>query len=167
MRQPILIERDAQVATITLNNPDKLNAMDLSMWQGLTEAIRGLSADDTLRCVVLRGAGDKAFAAGADIAEFDTMRANAAQAQRYGEITNATMRAIAECRHPTVAAIGGVCVGGGDVWAKTGPAASRALKARITNKRLIIIGTLVGNDSSATGVRSKRALRLCATPCIG
>ncbi|SOY79509.1 putative Enoyl-CoA hydratase/isomerase [Cupriavidus taiwanensis] len=113
MRQPILIERDAQVATITLNNPDKLNAMDLSMWQGLTEAIQGLSADDTLRCVVLRGAGDKAFAAGADIAEFDTMRANAAQAQQYGEITNATMRAIAECRHPTVALIQGACVGGG------------------------------------------------------
>lgn len=95
MRQPILIERDAQVATITLNNPDKLNAMDLSMWQGLTEAIQGLSADDTLRCVVLRGAGDKAFAAGADIAEFDTMRA------------------IAECRHPTIALIQGACVGGG------------------------------------------------------
>ncbi|AEI81090.1 enoyl-CoA hydratase EchA [Cupriavidus necator N-1] len=113
MRQPILIERDAQVATITLNNPDKLNAMDLSMWQGLTEAIQGLSADDTLRCVVLRGAGDKAFAAGADIAEFDTMRANAAQAQQYGEITNATMRAIAECRHPTIALIQGACVGGG------------------------------------------------------
>ncbi|WP_373380047.1 enoyl-CoA hydratase-related protein [Cupriavidus nantongensis] len=113
MRQPILIERDAQVATITLNNPDKLNAMDLSMWQGLTEAIQSLSADDTLRCVVLRGAGDKAFAAGADIAEFDTMRANAAQAQQYGEITNATMRAIAECRHPTIALIQGACVGGG------------------------------------------------------
>ncbi|WP_444632809.1 enoyl-CoA hydratase-related protein [Cupriavidus oxalaticus] len=113
MRQPILIERDAQVATITLNNPDKLNAMDLSMWQGLTEAIQDLSADDTLRCVVLRGAGDKAFAAGADIAEFDTMRANAAQAQQYGEITNATMRAIAECRHPTIALIQGACVGGG------------------------------------------------------
>ncbi|WP_265920511.1 enoyl-CoA hydratase-related protein [Cupriavidus nantongensis] len=113
MRQPILIERDAQVATITLNNPDKLNAMDLSMWQGLTDAIQSLSADDTLRCVVLRGAGDKAFAAGADIAEFDTMRANAAQAQQYGEITNATMRAIAACRHPTVALIQGACVGGG------------------------------------------------------
>ncbi|WP_029048632.1 enoyl-CoA hydratase-related protein [Cupriavidus sp. amp6] len=113
MRQPILIERDAQVATITLNNPDKLNAMDLSMWQGLTEAIQSLSADDTLRCVMLRGAGDKAFAAGADIAEFDTMRANAAQAQQYGEITNATMRAIAECRHPTIALIQGACVGGG------------------------------------------------------
>jgi len=113
MRQPILIERDAQVATITLNNPDKLNAMDLSMWQGLTEAIQSLSADDTLRCVVLRGAGDKAFAAGADIAEFDTMRANAAQAQQYGEITNTTMRAIAECRHPTIALIQGACVGGG------------------------------------------------------
>jgi enoyl-CoA hydratase/carnithine racemase len=113
MRQPILIERDGQIATITLNNPDKLNAMDLAMWQGLSAAVQTLSADDQLRCLVLRGAGDKAFAAGADIAEFETLRANAAQAQRYGEITHATMRAIAECRHPTIALIQGACVGGG------------------------------------------------------
>src|SRR5262245_10662509 len=65
-----------------------------------------------------------------------------------------------------VVCVGGgvVCGGGGDVWAKTGPAASRALKARITNKRLIIIGTLVGNDSSATGVHSKRALPAMCNP---
>lgn len=113
MRQPILIERDGQIATVTLNNPEKLNALDLPMWQGLTDAMVALSADDSLRCVVLRGAGDKAFAAGADIEEFRTRRFSAAQAREYGHITHATMRAIAECRHPTLALIQGACVGGG------------------------------------------------------
>nr|WP_315598766.1 enoyl-CoA hydratase-related protein [uncultured Cupriavidus sp.] len=113
MRQPILIERDGQIATVTLNNPEKLNALDLSMWQGLTDAMVTLSADDTVRCVVLRGAGDKAFAAGADIEEFRTRRFTAAQSREYGRITHATMRAIADCRHPTLALIQGACVGGG------------------------------------------------------
>ncbi|MGO4331239.1 enoyl-CoA hydratase-related protein [Cupriavidus sp. 2TAF22] len=113
MRQAILIEYDERVATITLNNPEKLNALDLGMWQGLTEAMQALSANDELRCIVLRGAGDKAFAAGADIEEFTRMRSNAAQAEGYAQITHAAMEAIAGSRHPTIALIQGACVGGG------------------------------------------------------
>ncbi|QET05073.1 enoyl-CoA hydratase/isomerase family protein [Cupriavidus pauculus] len=113
MRQPILTEREGQIATVTLNNPEKLNALDLGMWQGLTETMTALSADDSVRCVVLRGAGDKAFAAGADIEEFRTRRFTRDQAREYGEITHATMRAIQDCRHPTIALIQGACVGGG------------------------------------------------------
>jgi len=75
--------------------------------------MRELHADESLRCIVLRGAGGKAFAAGADIAEFHSERANARQAKQYGEDIAASMRALAECRHPTVALIQGACVGGG------------------------------------------------------
>ncbi|GAB7547617.1 enoyl-CoA hydratase-related protein [Cupriavidus sp. CuC1] len=113
MRQAILIEYDERIATITLNNPDKLNALDLGMWQGLTQAFQTLSANDDLRCIVLRGAGDKAFAAGADIEEFTRMRSSSAQAQDYAQVTHAAMEAIAGSRHPTVAMIQGACVGGG------------------------------------------------------
>lgn len=113
MRQPILIERDERIATITLNNPDKLNALDLGMWQGLTQAFEELSRDDGLRCIVLRGAGDKAFAAGADIEEFSRTRDTSAKARDYAQITHATMQAIATSRHPTIALIHGACVGGG------------------------------------------------------
>jgi enoyl-CoA hydratase/carnithine racemase len=63
--------------------------------------------------VVLRGAGDKAFAAGADIAEFSSERADSRQAKRYGNLIHDTMRAVASCRHPTLALIKGACVGGG------------------------------------------------------
>ena len=113
MSGPILVSRDGAIATVTLNNPDRFNALNKAMWAGLGESMRQLSADDALRCVVVRGAGDKAFAAGADIAEFAKERANAKQAKHYGTIIHETMQAVARCRHPTVALIKGACVGGG------------------------------------------------------
>jgi len=113
MNEPILVERDGSIATVTLNRPDKRNALTLAMWTALGAAMAELSADDALRCIVLRGAGGKAFAAGADIAEFASVRANAAQAKSYGEAIASAMRAVAACRHPTLARIEGACVGGG------------------------------------------------------
>lgn len=110
---PVLMTRDGAIATVTLNNPARLNALSKPMWHALGAAMRELSADDGLRCVVLRGAGDKAFAAGADIAEFATERADSRQAKSYGELIHATMQAVARCRHPVVALIQGACVGGG------------------------------------------------------
>ncbi|MBB4284637.1 enoyl-CoA hydratase/isomerase family protein [Roseospira goensis] len=110
----ILTSRDdaGLVATVTLNKPDKLNALDLPMWQGLAEAFETLAEDDALRCVVLQGAG-KAFAAGADIGEFDTVRATAQQAKDYDVIMRRALRAVRECPAPVVARIDGACVGGG------------------------------------------------------
>jgi enoyl-CoA hydratase/carnithine racemase len=113
MPDPILVSRDGAVATVALNNPERLNALNKAMWTRLGQTMRQLSADDALRCVVVRGAGDKAFAAGADIAEFARERANAKQAKSYGNLIHETMQAVARCRHPTVALIRGACVGGG------------------------------------------------------
>jgi enoyl-CoA hydratase/carnithine racemase len=113
MAEPVLITRDGAIATVTLNNPGRLNALNRAMWARLGEVMRALSADDALRCVVVRGAGDKAFAAGADIAEFAHERANAKQAKIYGNLIHETMQSVARCRHPTVALIRGACVGGG------------------------------------------------------
>jgi len=113
MSDPILITRDGAIATVTLNNPERLNALNRAMWARLGEVMRTLSADDDLRCVVVRGAGEKAFAAGADIAEFASERANARQAKIYGNLIHETMLSVARCRHPTVAMIRGACVGGG------------------------------------------------------
>ena len=111
--EPILLGRDGAIATVTLNNPDKLNALSFGMWMHLGEIVRELEADDGVRCIVLRGAGEQAFAAGADISEFEKVRANAKVAKDYGNKIEGTMRAVKECRHPTVAMIHGVCVGGG------------------------------------------------------
>ena len=113
MSEPIELQRDGNIATVILNNPDKLNALTLAMWTRLGEVMRALSDDATVRCVVLRGAGDKAFAAGADISEFDRVRTTAAQARLYGKQIHSTMQAVANCRHPTLAMIRGACIGGG------------------------------------------------------
>ena len=113
MTDAVSVERDGAIVTVVLDCPDKLNALSLASWTELVACMRELSADRDLRCVVVRGAGTKAFAAGADIAEFPEVRANAEQGRVYGETIHATMRSIGECRHPTVAMIHGVCVGGG------------------------------------------------------
>jgi len=113
MSDHILTSIDGDIATVTLNRPERLNALNRGMWEALGDTLRQLSADETLRCIVLRGAGGKAFAAGADIAEFATERADARQAKGYGELIHATMQAVARCKHPTVALIEGACVGGG------------------------------------------------------
>jgi enoyl-CoA hydratase/carnithine racemase len=111
--EPASVSRDGAIATVTLNNPERLNALTKAMWTELGAVMRQLSGDDGLRCIVLRGAGEKAFAAGADISEFATERAHSAQARHYGELIHETMQAVARCRHPTVAMIHGACVGGG------------------------------------------------------
>ena len=104
---------EGEIATLTLNNPGKLNAIDLAMWQQLAAAMQRLSDDTTIRCVVIRGAGDEAFAAGGDLEEFVTARTTLDQALHYhGQVAQA-LNAIADCPHPTVALIKGACIGGG------------------------------------------------------
>ena len=108
------VTRDGDIATVALNNPGKLNALTAAMWQALARAMLELSADDALRCIVLRGAGEDAFAAGADIAEFAHARNNFEQGKVYHrEYVFGALTAVGACRHPTVAMIRGPCVGGG------------------------------------------------------
>jgi len=101
------------VATVAIDNPAKLNAVDLGMWQQLAATMAGLAADDSLRCVILRGAGDDAFAAGGDLEEFLTARDTVDRAMHYHGCVGVALRAIADCPHPTIAMIRGACIGGG------------------------------------------------------
>ena len=113
MEETILLQRDGAVATVILNRPEKLNALTRPMWRRLGELFTEVSAEDSVRCVVLRGAGTRAFAPGNDISEFATERSNVEQARAYGEDMRRTIEAIDGCRHPVVAQIHGICVGGG------------------------------------------------------
>ena len=81
MSGEVLLARAGDIATVTLSNPERLNALSLAMWEQLGAHMGKLDQDESLRCIVVRGAGEKAFAAGADIASFATERANAAQAK--------------------------------------------------------------------------------------
>ena len=102
------------VATVTLNNPDKLNAIDAAMWRALRTTMEGLARQEGVRCVIVRGAGVAAFAAGGDIDEFATARATVDDALHYHEgLVAAALDALRTCPLPTVAAISGACIGGG------------------------------------------------------
>lgn len=114
MNGQITIARDAGIATVALSNPTKLNAVNAAMWRELRAAFASLGADPEIRCIVLRGAGDEAFAAGGDIEEFLTVRATLDDALHYHEeLVAAALNSIRDCPVPTVAAIRGACVGGG------------------------------------------------------
>jgi len=113
MNPDVLLGREGDIATLTISNPERLNALSLAMWERLGALAAELDADGSVRCIVVRGAGEKAFAAGADIASFSSERANSRQARDYGTRIAAAMRNVAHCRHPMVALIQGACVGGG------------------------------------------------------
>jgi enoyl-CoA hydratase len=113
MAGSILCHRSDTVATISIANPGKLNAVDLGMWQQLDTTMQALSADTTLRCVVLRGDGEEAFAAGGDLEEFLTARDTVDRALHYHGCVGKALQAIGNCPHPTIARINGPCIGGG------------------------------------------------------
>jgi enoyl-CoA hydratase/carnithine racemase len=114
MDDTILVEHaGGPIATVVLNRPEKLNALTRPMWQRLGDVFLALNEVDALRCVVLRGAGERAFAPGNDIAEFERERCDVETARDYGAVMARTIEAIDRCRHPVVAQIHGICVGGG------------------------------------------------------
>ena len=103
-----------RIATVTLANPGKLNAINAAMWRALRETFARLDAEPDLRCVVITGDGDEAFAAGGDIEEFLTVRATVDDALHYhDQLVAEALEAIRNCPLPTVAAIRGACIGGG------------------------------------------------------
>jgi enoyl-CoA hydratase/carnithine racemase len=108
------IEREPTgIGWIVLRNPSRLNAVRLEMWQALPAAVRDLDTDPAVRVLVLRGAGESAFASGADISEFATHRRDAASAAAYEEVTATAFAALTAVEKPLVAMIQGVCIGGG------------------------------------------------------
>ncbi|MEW6515041.1 MAG: enoyl-CoA hydratase-related protein [Pseudomonadota bacterium] len=112
MAPDILSTRDGGIATVTLFNPDKLNALNAAMWRRLAEVFAALDADETLRCVIVRGEG-AAFAAGGDLDEMQQLRATLEGALAYHADVAHALDAIASCRHPVIAQIIGPCIGGG------------------------------------------------------
>src|SRR6516164_9589633 len=94
MEEHILVQRDGATATVVLNRPEKLNALTRPMWRRLGEVFAELGTDAGLRCIVIRGAGTKAFAPGNDISEFATERSNVEQARAYGDDMRRTIEAI-------------------------------------------------------------------------
>lgn len=117
MTGQVRVEVEGAVATLLLDNPEKMNAFDKPMWRGLIGALAEVSNDDSLRAVVVRGAGGRAFSPGADISEFPLQRGTPEQAAVYGELMDEGLAALRDCPLPTIAAIEGPCCGIGLVTA--------------------------------------------------
>jgi len=111
--ESLLLDRDGPVATLTINRPDRLNALTYAMFTRLPDLIAEAAAMDGVRVLVLRGAGRKSFSAGADISEFATARSTPEQAAAYDDAVLKAEEALARFPAPTIAVIHGHCYGGG------------------------------------------------------
>lgn len=113
MTENITVEHQAGIATITLNRPTVHNAISVEMYRKLPGIVRPLDEDPKVRVVVLRGAGEKSFSAGADIKEFEKERSSADLARQYNEYVAGAEHALDQFNKPLIAMIHGYCVGGG------------------------------------------------------
>jgi len=110
--QPLLVERDGPVVVLTLNRPQQLNALNQALIGELSATFEQLEDDDSVRAVVLTGAGERAFAAGADINEIGTI-SSPTHGRRLAQRSHELARRMAELRPPIIAAINGFALGGG------------------------------------------------------
>jgi enoyl-CoA hydratase len=111
--QKLYGRREGAVGHLVFNNPAKLNAVSLDMWDGFVGILRDYEKDPEVSCVVVSGAGGKAFVSGADISKFESERANAEAQARYDAISKQGYEALYDFPKPTIAKITGYCIGGG------------------------------------------------------
>lgn len=107
------LRQEQAIAWITFNNPAKHNAMSVDMWQSLASALPELAADASVRVLILRGAGDKAFVSGADISEFERKRSNLKEVEAYNALSEDIGQKLLNFSKPTIAMVHGYCIGGG------------------------------------------------------
>ncbi len=107
----IIFERKENYALITLNRPDKLNALNTELFNELNDAITQIELDDSVKLVILTGQGEKAFAAGADIKELNQSDANSGRI--FSQHGSNVMRRLESLKKPVIAAVNGFALGGG------------------------------------------------------
>ncbi len=106
------LQREGEIAFIVADNPARMNALTAAMWKALPELVAEAVEDAAVRVIVLRGAGTRAFSAGADISEFDSVRSGD-NAKDYDALNDGAFQALSQCAKPTIAMIHGFCLGGG------------------------------------------------------
>jgi enoyl-CoA hydratase/carnithine racemase len=104
---------DGAILHIRFNNPAKHNALSVDMWEAVPPLLEKAERDDSVRVVVLSGEGEKAFISGADISQFEDMRAAKEAVKRYEAMAEAALQGIHDFAKPTIACIRGYCIGGG------------------------------------------------------
>lgn len=114
MSEPRLrVERDGPVGRMVFDSPERRNAINGEMWRAIPKAMADFDADPEIRCIVLRGEGTVAFAAGADISEFEKRRSSEGGVREYDGLVDAAQHAVEGSSKPVIALIHGFCIGGG------------------------------------------------------
>ena len=109
----LVAEKEGSIGWIIFNNPERHNATSYEMWQALPVVLDAYVKDPGVRAIVLRGAGEKAFSAGADISQFREKRSGVEATKVYNAAADTANQALRECTKPTIAMIRGYCIGGG------------------------------------------------------
>lgn len=149
----VRVERDGALGWIVFDHAERRNAISASMWQAIPPAVQALAADDGIRVVLLRGAGELAFVSGADISEFERVRTGASASQSYEALTEQAFRALSELSKPLIAMIHGFCVGGGLAVALTAD-----LRYSADDARFAIPAARLGLGYGEDGLRTLAAL---------
>ena len=109
----MIADKDGAVGRMIFNNPERRNAVSLEMWEAIEKIVGDFNDDGEIRVIVLSGAGDKAFVAGADVSRFENERASAEAIEQYAKKTASATEALYASPKPTIAQIRGYCIGGG------------------------------------------------------
>jgi enoyl-CoA hydratase len=113
LTEKLIARKDGAIGWIIFNNPSRHNATSYEMWQSLPVVLETYASDPEVRVIVFRGAGDKAFSAGADISQFKEKRTGEEAVREYNAASDKANKAIRDCPKPTIAMIRGYCIGGG------------------------------------------------------
>ena len=144
----VISRKDGNVGYVIFNNPERRNAMSLEMWEATTRLMSEYAKDDSIRVVVLSGAGDKAFVAGADISKFGDERSSEEGVKKYNDAVEAAYASVHEFPKPTIAMIRGFCVGGG-----MGIASSCDLRSASEDARFAVPAAKLGLGYGYPGVK--------------
>jgi enoyl-CoA hydratase len=144
----MLSRKEGGVGYVTFNNPERLNAVSLDMWEATKRILDDFAADNDIRVVVLTGAGGKAFVSGADISKFESERANLEASRAYGVKSEGAYASIYEFPKPTIAMICGYCIGGG-----LGLATCCDLRIATDNSRFAVPAAKLGIGYGYVGLR--------------
>lgn len=144
----MIARKDNGVGYLVFNNPERLNAVSLEMWQAVIDILADFKSDRSIRVVVLSGAGDKAFVSGADISKFENERADERTIAHYNATVDRANAAIENFPKPTIAMIRGYCVGGG-----LGIALGCDLRICADNARFALPAAKLGLGYGIAGIR--------------
>lgn len=162
LSEELVLERSGPVATLLLNRPGRHNALTLNMFRQLPAYLREATSDPATKVVVVRGAGERAFASGADIREFAEVRADAAGVRAHNEAVAAAEQALESLPVPTIAMVRGYCIGGGCGLALACDVrfADSTARLAITPAKLGIVYSLEGTRRLVDAVGASEAKRI-------